>query len=289
MKILILQENGRHDANRKYRECFNFHRAFSRIGIESVVWGLNHENFSIPFNEIIKGVDAILLLENYEVDGWIPNLADLKIFKIFLSIDSHCTLFSHINTVNRHNINLVLNAIESHQIHFKGRETAYFSNAYPSDLIFPLKDVKKDVFLGFCGSNFEERNVAIQKIENKCNIKVKKDIWVLGDEMVKKINSYKVHYNRTISNDINYRVFETMGCNTLSLTNETENITKLFKDMENIVIYKNENELYEKINFLNSNPNEIQRISNNGHEYVSKNHTFDNRAKEIINLLKNRL
>lgn len=289
MKILILQENGRHNANRKYRECLNFQRAFSRMGIESVVWGLNHENFSTPFNEMIKGVDAILLLENYEENGWIPNLADLNIFKIFLSIDSHCMLFSHINTVNRHNINLVLNAIESHQVHFKGRDTVYFPNAYPSDLIFPLNGVKKDIFLGFCGSLFDERRDAIQKIENRCNIKVQKDIWVLGDEMVKKINSYKINYNRTIENDINYRVFETMGCNTLSLTNETENITKLFKDMENIVIYKNENELYEKINFLNSNPNEIKRISKNGHEYVSKNHTFDNRAKEIINLLKNRL
>ena len=30
MKILIIQENGRHIENREFRECFNLHRALIR-------------------------------------------------------------------------------------------------------------------------------------------------------------------------------------------------------------------------------------------------------------------
>jgi hypothetical protein len=62
MKILIIQENGRHVENREYRECFNLQRALLRKNIDTVVWGLGHENFNIPFQQIVSDVDVILLL-----------------------------------------------------------------------------------------------------------------------------------------------------------------------------------------------------------------------------------
>ena len=64
MKILIIQEAGRNEPNKEFREAKNFHRGFQKLGIDSVVWGLNHENFNIPYNEISKDCDVIFLLEN---------------------------------------------------------------------------------------------------------------------------------------------------------------------------------------------------------------------------------
>jgi len=282
MKILIIQENGRHLENRTYRECFNLQRALLRKNVDAVVWGLGHENFNIPFQQIINGVDVIFLLENYESNGWLPDLSGVNILKIYWSIDSHLVLMNHVTTVIKNKINIVLNSIESHQGNFKQSKTFYFPNSYPSDLISPIDDISKDVFLGFCGSLLN-REYILSKLENKFNLK--RDIWRLGDEMVKTINGYKIHFNQTLSNDINYRVFETMGCNTLMITNNTENINTFFSDMENIVVYNNENELFEKLELLSYNNDLITRISNSGYQLVKDKHTYDNRVDVLLTII----
>jgi len=282
MKILIIQENGRHNENRNFRECFNLQRALLRKNIDTVVWGLGHDNFNTPFQQIIKEIDVIILLENYESNGWLPDLSNVNKLKIFWSIDSHMVLMNHITTVVKNKIDIVLNAIESHQNYFKTSKTFYFPNAYPSDLISPIDGVDKNIFLGFCGSLLN-RSEILDKLENKFGLK--KDIWKLGNEMVNTINGYKIHFNKTLSNDINYRIFETMGCNTLMLTNSTENINTFFNDMENIVIYNNEIELFEKLSILHSDNNLIKKISNSGHELVKNNHTYDNRADVLLKII----
>ena len=282
MKILIIQENGRHLENREFRECFNLQRALLRKNIDTIVWGLGHDNFNNPFQQIIKDIDVIILLENYESNGWLPDLSNINKLKIFWSIDSHMVLMNHITTVVKNKIDIVLNAIESHQNYFKTSKTFYFPNAYPSDLISPIDGIDKNIFLGFCGSLLN-RSEILDKLENKFGLK--KDIWKLGNEMVNTVNGYKIHFNKTLSNDINYRIFETMGCNTLMLTNSTENINTFFNDMENIVIYNNEIELFEKLNILYSDNDLIKKISNSGHELVKNNHTYDNRVDVLLKII----
>lgn len=284
MKILIIQENGRHVENRQFRECFNLQRALLRKQVDTVVWGLGHENFKTQFNDIVKDIDVIILLENYESKGWVPDLSNIKKLKIFWSIDSHMVLMNHLMTTVKHKIDIVLNSIESHQKHFSNLKTFYFPNAYPSDLIQPINDIDKNIFLGFCGSLLN-RSEILNKLEIKYGLK--KDIWKLGPEMVKTINQYLIHFNRTLSNDINYRIFETMGCDTLILTNHTENIETHFNDMENIVIYRDDNELYEKIEFLSTNKDLIKTISNSGYELVKNNHTYDNRVDVLLKIINN--
>lgn len=284
MKILIIQENGRHPENRQFRECFNLQRALLQKDIETIVWGLGHDNFNTPFQQITKDVNVIILLENYDSNGWLPDLSKINKLKIFWSIDSHMVLMNHITTVIKNKIDIVLNAIESHQNYFKTSKTFYFPNAYPSDLISPINKIDKNIFLGFCGSLLN-RSEILNKLENDFGLK--KDIWKLGNDMVKTINGYQVHFNKTLSNDINYRVFETMGCNTLILTNNTENISTFFNDMENIVIYHNENELFEKIKILSSNDDLIKKISFSGYELVSNHHTYNNRADVLLGIINN--
>lgn len=282
MKILIIQENGRHLENRDFRECFNLQRALLRKNVETIVWGLGHDNFNTPFHQIIKNIDVIILLENYESNGWLPDLSNVNKLKIFWSIDSHMVLMNHITTVVTNKIDIVLNAIESHQNNFKTSKTFYFPNAYPSDLIFPIDEINKNIFLGFCGSLLN-RSEILDKLENKFGLK--KDIWKLGNKMVETINGYNIHFNKTLSNDINYRVYETMGCNTLMLTNSTENINTFFNDMENIVIYNNETELFEKLNTLSLDNDLIKKISNSGYELVKNNHTYDNRTDVLLKII----
>ena len=45
MNVLIIQENGRHDGNRNFRECFCTQRALLHHSHEADVWGLGHDNY----------------------------------------------------------------------------------------------------------------------------------------------------------------------------------------------------------------------------------------------------
>ena len=62
MKILLIQENGRHEENRQFRECFSLQKSFNKLGHEATVWGLGHDNFNET--PLWEEYDWIINLEN---------------------------------------------------------------------------------------------------------------------------------------------------------------------------------------------------------------------------------
>lgn len=288
MKILIIQEKGRHEKNELFRESLSLQRAFEKNGYHCTVWGLNYPNYRSDIHDLAISHDVVLLLENYDTTSWVPDLSSVKIPKFFWSIDSHCNLNAHLLTVQKNKIDIVLCSIESDQEHFStlGAKTYYFPNAVDTDLIQPIFKANKLYDMGFCGTLFPERESLIREIEKNLNINIKKDVWHIGYDMVSAINSYNIHLNKTIGKDINYRVFETLACKTTLLTNYTENIDKLFIDMEDIVIYHNMQDLTYKANLLINDPRLAKRIAESGYNKVIKNHSYQNRASEFIKLVK---
>lgn len=280
MKVLIIQENGRHEKNRNFRECFSLKRAFEKNGFECIVWGLGHENFNDDFYLLENWADIIFLLENY-TSTWLPldKIKNSKKQKIFWSIDSHCVLNQHINLVKQIKPDFLLNSTKSYLSNFKDYcgKTLWFPNCYDDTLIKPI-EVEKTIDVGFCG-NVINRGNWISYL-NKFNIK--KDIFVIGDDMVRSINSYKIHFNRNISNDINYRTFETTGCKTLLVTNYTEGLESLFKINEDIIVYENKDDLIDKIKYYLDNETERNLISNNGYITSKNNHTYEKRISDFI-------
>ena len=135
MKILIIQEKGRHTKNWEYRESMSFQKAFKKIGIDSLVWGLNYPLYNISFEQVAQQCDVILLIENYN-NGWLPNLSKYKGLKLFWSIDSHVVPQNHVKTCNQNKVDIVLNSIESHKKFFPNQKCYYLPNPYAADLIY---------------------------------------------------------------------------------------------------------------------------------------------------------
>jgi len=283
MKILIIQEKGRNVKNENFREALNIQRSLIKVDVECVVWGLNYDNFSIPFDEIQKDCDVILLLENYEQTPWLPNLTEVNKLKLFWSIDSHCVLGNHISICKKNKIDIILNAIESDSSAFKKHKTYYFPNAYPSDLIYHKPEIIKKYDVGFCGGD-GNRTGWINFLAQ--NINFKRDNFVIGDEMVDAINSYRIHFNRNIANDINYRTFETVGMKTLMLTNYTENLENLFDIGKHLVTYDSQQDLLDKVNYYIKNEDERKVIEEAGYNHVIKHHTYDVRVLELLDIIK---
>ena len=169
------------------------------------------------------------------------------------------------------------------QFLFGSRKTIYLPNAYPDDLIYPINEIEKINDVGFCGSILN-RQSHLNLLSNNFNFK--NDTFVLGQKMVKTINSYKIHFNRNLSDDINFRTFETLGCKTFLITNPTPGINELFEIDTHLVVYKNNNELIEKIKYYLDNENERKLIENQGYKFVKENHTYFQRAKQIVKIIE---
>ncbi len=285
MKIVIIQEAGRHEKNKEFRESLNLYRALSKIGgVESKVWGLNYSQFKTSFSEIENWADVIFIIENYTSD-WLPiyEISQSKKIKIFWSIDSHCVLDQHKTLCKILNIDILLNSTESYIPNFNGlvKKSYWFPNSYPDDLIFPKK-IEKSIDVGFCGNIINRGHV----IDSLDKYGIKKDIFVIGDDMVNAINSYKIHLNCNISNDINYRTFETTGCGTFLLTNYTPGLEKIFDIGKEIVIYNDLNDLDNKVKYYIENDEEREKIAKAGYERSKRDHTYFERSKFIIEVIK---
>lgn len=282
MKILIIQENGRHEKNKHFRESFCLQRGFIKNNVDTIVWGYGHENFSTNFDDLEKWCDIIFVLENY-FSNWLPfeKIRNSKKLKVFWSIDSHCVLNNHIQICENLKTNILLNSTEEYLNYFKNisDKVFWFPNAYDDTLIYP-KPIEKIYDIGFCG-NINNRGHWLDQLSE---FKIKKDIFVIGDDMVNAINSYKIHFNRNISNDINYRTFETTGCQTLLFTNYTNGLEKLFDMNNEIVVYNDINDLKDKIKYFLSNKKEMEKISKQGFMKSKKEHTYLKRTETLIEL-----
>lgn len=287
--ILIIQERGRHDQNREFRECENFKRAFRKLGIKCDVWGLGYQNFNVPFSEVAKEYDVIFLLENYDQTGWVPDLSSYKQLKIQWTIDCHCFhIPTHVSFSKSSKINIHLNSSEQYMHHFNGAcDKAYwFPNAYPDDLIDYNPDIKKSFDVGFCGSMIADRPYWTSLLEIRYGNRFKKDVFILGKDMVDAINSYKIATNKSCSDDLNYRTFETLGAKTFLLTNKVPNIHKIFKDGEHCVMYDTIDEMITKIDYYLEHMDEANKIAESGYNHVKANHTYVQRAKMLLEIMK---
>lgn len=271
MRFLVIQENGRHDKNREFRECFSIQRSLLALGNECDVWGKGHKNFCDSPN--LSDYDVIFDVENYDF-GWIPSLSCVKAKKIFWAIDTHCRPSGfYERKIKEHKYDIVFQATRQ----FAKSSVEWLPNCYDSSLINNM-NITRNYDVGFCG-NIVNRGRYLDCLDK---FGLKRDIFVIGEDMVRAVNSYKIHFNFNINGDINYRNFETVGCGTLLLTNYDSQYEALgFIDGDNCIMYKTINEMVEKVGALVGNDAEINRIAANGYK-LSKKHSYFVRMEQML-------
>jgi len=259
-------------------------RSLQRAGHECTVWGLNYDNYSVPFEEISKGHDVLLSLENYDT-GWHPCVNSFEGVKAFWSIDSHCSLDMHLKHCRTSSYDLLLSSTQRYLDNYKNlvKYGVWFPNGYPSDFIKPNPDVPRSHDVGFCGSSIPQRDAIVDAIEK--DMKIKRDVFVIGNDMVDALSSYKIAFNYNIADDINYRTFEATGAGAMLLTNYTPNLEKLFDIGKEIVMYESLEDLKQKIRYYSTHEDERQAIAAAGMLRSRRDHSYDSRAKQFISIV----
>lgn len=114
---------------------------------------------------------------------------------------------------------------------------------------------------------------------------------IVGSEMVKAYNASKIVLNlhkkwdREDGMKANMRVFETTGCKSFLLTDKAVGMEDLYDLNKELVTYTSVTDLCDLIDYYLSAPEEREEIARRGQERAYKDHTYDHRAKRILDTL----
>jgi hypothetical protein len=113
---------------------------------------------------------------------------------------------------------------------------------------------------------------------------------VFGVEMFQQLRNTRVVFNNHIDvspvSASNMRLFETTGVGACLLTDWKENLSELFEPDKEVLSYRSAEECVEKVNYLLEHEDERRLIAAAGQRRTLREHTFDNRAARIDEIIR---
>jgi hypothetical protein len=113
---------------------------------------------------------------------------------------------------------------------------------------------------------------------------------VFGIEMFQQLLDTRVVFNNHIDispvSASNMRLFETTGVGACLLTDWKENLSELFEPGKEVLTYRSVEECVEKVNYILEHEDERDSIAAAGQRRTLREHTFDNRAARIDEIIR---
>lgn len=115
---------------------------------------------------------------------------------------------------------------------------------------------------------------------------------VFGKDMYRILKKTKILINKHIDDTEfagNMRLFEATGSGCLLITDSKKDINKFFNINEEIVIFKNKEDLINKINFYLNYQEKLKKIADAGKKKTITVHNYKNRVSELDIFIKQKL
>jgi spore maturation protein CgeB len=113
---------------------------------------------------------------------------------------------------------------------------------------------------------------------------------LFGIEMFQKLRDARVVFNNHIdispASASNMRLFETTGVGTCLITDWKENLPELFEPDTEVLTYRSAEECVEKVEYILSHEEERRSIATAGQARTMREHTFENRAARIDEIIR---
>ena len=162
------------------------------------------------------------------------------------------------------------------------------------------KEYEADVV--FVGTYTPRRGKLIKVLEkNGVKVKVYGPYWkyfrpngnthdgIYGPEMVKAFNVAKIVLNIHVNDDLPYKVnmrtFEATGSRAFLLTDNAENVGKLFKVGKDLVVYNSPDELVDLVKYYLRNDEKSEEIAHSGYIRCHSQHIYARRLKQMLELV----
>jgi spore maturation protein CgeB len=116
---------------------------------------------------------------------------------------------------------------------------------------------------------------------------------VFGIEMFRLLRRTRVVFNNHIDispvSASNMRLFETTGVGACLITDWKKNLAELFEPEKEVLTYRSAEECAEKVRYLLENESERRSIAEAGQRRTLREHTFENRAARIDEIIRRSL
>ena len=110
----------------------------------------------------------------------------------------------------------------------------------------------------------------------------------IGEKVIKIYRSSKIvlniHYPEA-KEGLNTRTFDILACGACELVDYQKNLSEHFKIGEEIISYRNLEELHQLVAYYLQNIQELKKISEKGRKRVLKDHTWHHRVEKIISTI----
>ncbi len=190
----------------------------------------------------------------------------------------------------------------------QGIKSHYFKIGFDQRILSKIKNFKRDINFSFVGGiskhhrsafktidylasnqNLQVYGYGANKIPFYSSIRKKHFGEKWGLDMYEILSRTKISFNRhidvSLNNANNMRLFEATGMGSLLLTDKKDNLSKLFEIDKEIVTYTCKEEASEKVQYLIDNPHKASEIALAGQARTLKNHTYEIRMKELLEIL----
>lgn len=283
------------------------YRAFSRLGHETDLVG--HEDI---YHENIKKADFILFTgtaiypENLNQFKYVHELKKQNAITALWYFDACNPKSNYGGSSEKHaRIKGVLNCIDflfttDHTYPWENKALNYYHLLQGVDEkeFVKTQDYKKEkthevIYAGGLGGIFHYRDLEIEEIKKHFNI----DIYsqrlgrrIYGEAMIEAYHNTQVAYvpgpppglkDKYWSN----RVYLATATGTPCVVGYAKGLENHFKDNKEVLYYRNNDELIEKIKYLIDNKDEAEKIGKAGRARALKDHTYTERAGKIIEII----
>lgn len=139
--------------------------------------------------------------------------------------------------------------------------------------------------VGFVGGMNDNRERLLAKVAQVAPVHIES---CFLEDMAQVFSKSRIGFNHASLHDLNMRFFELPSTGALQLFSQTSGSgqEQLFKDGEDIVIYSEEN-IGDLVRYYLSNASLCQQIAERGKRLVHGAHTYDHRAKDLLEVVIN--
>lgn len=263
-------------------------------GIEEIGW-------KAALEQVLKFNPDIVIEREFN-DGkalYMPLLYELKkakpdVIRAKWFIDTHLQKKLHLLYSNA--IDIGFFAVSKYVEEFKqylGEDKAFWlplCYPYRSDsIVTNYQPIKHEIsFVGRWGKNlgFLERTDLIHLLKTHYG----KRFHSVTDykNMLTILKQSKVTFNCSIGKELNFRVFEALGCGTELVTDDVEDIYKINGLTDYLWTYQNKKELYDFIDGILRNDKYYTHNQLQAQKFIKNKHCMVNRLESIINMIEKR-
>jgi len=249
-----------------------------------------------------EGKPDVIIMWDIEGSGWAGNFTNLdKIdcLKVFWTVDTHNDAVpKSLDYLKNAKINLILTTYDKAQ---ESRYTQIFQTLnvpiefYPFSVdpnMFKPMNIPKKYDIAVIGnmssSYYPIRNKAHEALKNAGyryhHPFIKQYV---REEFARHINECKICVTCSGSfKGLVQKYYEVTACGTLLMADRCMDLEEQHFIPGHNFVEINSGNIYEKVKYYLSHPEELEIIANNGRESILKYHTHDIRARELVEILK---